>query len=321
MSDSFTSLKGFNRISDVDIQSTVQQNVIGFFDWGFLTKGGFTNVKLGVQDINGGDKSVLKPVSDPLYPDGRVWQCFRQNLVWESGLPTSFQPIQISGVYINGTFRRPTDVGYEHYVDYEGGRVIFTTQSFKSNSIVKMEYAYKSVNMANVQVVPLIKELQSYPNDITSSNYISQSGDNYALSREKIQIPVITVEVSPRVTFRGYEIGSSNQWMEMDIILHVLAQDQTDAMKYGMFCAAQKDLTVWMYDLNLMAASGATPLDFRGAKTANPKTYPQLVDLSSNGGYRFNRMYFKDASVVGPNHVGTIYHTAVRFTIETVAIW
>lgn len=320
MSDSFTSLKGFSRISDVDIQSTVQQNIIDFFDWGFLTKGGFTNVRLGVTDINNGDKSALKPVSDPSYSDGQVYACFRQNLVWESGLPTSFQPIQISGVYVNGTFRRPTDVGYEHYVDYDGGRVVFNSARPK-NTIVKMEYAYKTIRVSNVQVVPLIKELQSYPNDITSDNYNTQSGDWYALSREKLQMPVITIETSPRVTFEPYEIGGSNQWMEMDVILHVLTQDQSDAMKYGMFCAAQKDLTIWMYDLNLMAASGAMPLDYRGAKIANPKTYPQLVDLSSNGGYRFNKVYFKDASVVGPNHVGTIYHSAVRFTMQTVAIW
>ena len=46
MANSYTTLKGFSSMADVDYQNIIQQNLINFFDWGFLDKGAFTNVRL-----------------------------------------------------------------------------------------------------------------------------------------------------------------------------------------------------------------------------------------------------------------------------------
>ena len=144
MANSYTTLKGFSSMADVDYQNIIQQNLINFFDWGFLDKGAFTNVRLSVADIRGSDRSKLYLVKDPNYTDGTVWSTFRENLVWESGLSCATQPIAISGVYINGAFKTPTTSGYQHYVDYVNGRVIFTNP-LPLNSIVKMEYSFKNI--------------------------------------------------------------------------------------------------------------------------------------------------------------------------------
>jgi hypothetical protein len=318
MAESYTTLKGFNSISDTDIQSAVLQNVLSFFDWGFIDKGAFSNVRLNTADIRAKNKSRLRLVNDPNYTNGQVWSTFRENLVWESGVSCTTQPVQISGVYVNGAFKSPTASGYEHYVDYNNGRVIFSS-AISTSSTVNMEYSYKDIYFTTDEVVPLIKELQQGSYNITSDFTVS-SGDWSQLDRAKAQLPIVTFEVSPLTKFRPLELGSSAYWVDTDILVHVLAEDDEIARKLSNFISYQIDKTIWMFDINLMASSGAFPIDYRGAKASNPLTYPSLVKHNNNGGYRYNKLTFTDATLQGPTSVGTIYHSVVRFNTEVVSI-
>jgi len=319
MSTSYTTLKGFDSISDVDIESTIQQNIIGFFDWGFINKGAFTNVHLSTTDIRSNDKSILIPVNEAGKSSGQVWTTFRKNLVWESGLYTVSQPIQISGVYVNGSFKTPTTSGYQHYVDYVNGRVVFTTP-IPTNSTVKMEHSYKNLLVTNLSVVPLIKEAQAHSFDISSEGYSVRSGDWTQYTNQIVQLPLIAVEMTPNASFSAIEIGQVNQYLDIDVILHTLAESKSDAMKYAMGSASQQEKTIFMYNLTMMNASGALPLDYRGAKVVNPLTYEQLVRESRDGGYRYNKLYFFNSRLVGPNPVGNLYHAATRYTVRTTLI-
>ncbi len=318
MSESYTTLKGFNSISDTDVQSAILQNIVSFFDWGFIDKGAFSNVRLNTADIRAKNKSRLKVVTDPNYTDGQVWSTFRENLVWESGVSCSTQPIQISGVYVNGSFKTPTTSGYQHYIDYVNGRVVFSSAISKS-SVVNMEYSYKDIYFTTDEVLPLMQELQQNSYKITSE-FTSNSGDWNTLERAKVQLPIVTIEISPRTKFRPLEMGNSAHWIETDILLHVLAEDSEIARKISNFISYQIDKTIWMFDINLVASSGAFPIDYRGAKTSNPLTYPNLVKHNNDGGYRYNKLTFTDATVQGPVLVGTIYHSVVRFSTEVVSI-
>lgn len=316
MSSSYTTLKGFNSVSDTDLLSAVEQNVIAFFDWGFLDKGSFNTVRVSNTDIRGGNRSILKKVSDPNYTDGQVWSTFHQNLAWESGLSFTEQPVQISGVYVNNAFKTKNTSGYEHYVDYTNGRVVFNT-AIPTTSVVKMEYSYKNLLITNADSVPILKEVQYRPFDISSENYnTSTSGEWSRLGRAKVQLPILAVEVTPRTTFKPLELGNTLQTASVDILIHVFAENESMSKRYASFLSYQKDKTIYMYDPDMVARSGCFALDYRGAKTLNPKTYPNLID----GGYRYNKLRFSDCSLEGPYRIENIYHAPVRFTTEIVSI-
>jgi len=318
MSESYTTLKGFNSISDTDVQSAILQNVISFFDWGFIDKGAFSNVRLNTADIRAKNKSKLKLVTDPNYTNGQVWSTFRENLVWESGVSCTTQPVQISGVYVNGAFKTPTTSGYQHYVDYTHGRVIFSS-AISTSSVVNMEYSYKDIYFTTDDIIPLVKSLQENSHVITS-DFTANSGDWNILERTKTQMPLVSIEISPRTRFKPLELGNSAYWMETDILMHVLAEDSEAARKLSNFISYQIDKTIWMFDINLIASSGAFPIDYRGAKTSHPLTYPSLVKHNNDGGYRYNKLTFTDATLQGPTAVGTIFHSIVKFNTEVVSI-
>jgi len=41
-----TQLKGFQNSQDATLSNILLRNLISFYDWGFLDKGGFVNVKI-----------------------------------------------------------------------------------------------------------------------------------------------------------------------------------------------------------------------------------------------------------------------------------
>lgn len=318
MSESYTTLKGFNSISDTDIQSAIEQNLIAFFDWGFLNKGAFSNVRLSTSDIRSKNKSTLRLVKDPNFTDGRVWATFRQNLVWESGLSCVTQPINISGVYVNGSFKTPSTSGYQHYVDYPNGRVVFTSP-ISTSSTVQMEYSYKDIKFTTAEVVPLVQTIQqnSY---VIPSNFSASSGDLSTLEIAKVQLPIVSIETSPKTKFVPYELGGDSSLIEMDVLFHILAEDAEIARKISNFIAYQRDKTLFMYDVNLVAASGDFALTYLGSKSTNPKGYTDLIKLSSDGGYRNNKIALLEVSVQGPNPISTVYHSITRFSTEVLSI-
>jgi hypothetical protein len=314
----YLTLNGFTNITDLDLQNAIQQSIISFFDWGFLNMGGFTNIKINQNDIRGSSRSTLQLVKDPNFTDGKVWETFRQNLVYESGLTSATQPISISGVFINNCFVLPSHPQSGFYVNYPDGLVVFNNP-IPTNSVVNMEYSFKTINIINTQVVPLIKEAQSYSFNLTNNDYSASSGDWNQLSRKKIQFPLVNVEFSPKVTSRPYEMGDFAQFVHSDILMHVITEDQSSAMKFASMIFAQKEKSIYMYNMQMASASGAMPLDGNGARTPSGLLYPKLVALSNQGGYRTKILRFADASCIGPNNAGTIYHSVVRFTTEVIA--
>ena len=79
-------LKGFNRVTDLNLNNHIQDNIIEFFDWALLNKGNYFNVDLGELSPGGDDYSRLRLSSDPNYTAGQVWEVFRGTWVWQSGV-------------------------------------------------------------------------------------------------------------------------------------------------------------------------------------------------------------------------------------------
>ena len=123
-----TKLSNLSNAQDATLSNILLDNFIAFYDWGFLDRGSFYSIQIPQSGIYGGDRHKLRSADDPNYTDGQVWEGYRQNWVWESGIDaTTEQPIAISGVFVDSTFYATGNVSKPFYIDYPNGRVVFDT--------------------------------------------------------------------------------------------------------------------------------------------------------------------------------------------------
>lgn len=320
----YTTLKGLDSFHKTQLLESLGPNIIMFFDWGFTNAGAFNNVKLGNLDINGGDKSVLKLASDPNYSTGKVWQLPSRNIVWESGVNNG-SAINISGLYYNSSFLPLNTSGnFAYNIDYKNGRVIFDS-GLPSNSVVKMEYSHKIIDIKEARESKLMQYMQLDYNT-TSTQYINSSGEASILSPNKIQLPHIAIEVSPNIVSKPYELGSFTELREIDILCHVFSKDYSYKEKIGDILINQKDKGFFLLDIDMIARSGDFPLDYRGYKKSSVKTYPTLVDYNSymyrEYQARFKQIYVSSNTYINYNFKDLtgngVQHLVVRMTVEII---
>lgn len=308
--------KGISSIGQVTLTDVLVTNVVSYFDWGFVNAGGFVNVNYPVSSgLYGGNPSVLRPVQDPRFSTGRVWESKRSNWVWEQGTEVN-TPIAISGVYVNNTLLTS---GY--YFDYPNGRVIFNT-GIAASSSVRVNYSYKSVKVVEAKSVPFLQRLEYNSFKIDSPNFMLGSGDNIGLVDQRLQMPVVGISTIDR-TYRPYQIGDKSVWSYSDILFDVLAEDEATANKIADIISYQGELTTYMFNQSLIP-TGNYPLDYRGALVNPSSVYPNLIRSSGDGGYRyqqaqFGKLRFTNARIQQGqwlNH--QIYHIPVRLGTELV---
>ena len=320
----YTQLKGVSNIANSMISTQISDNVIEFFNWGLLEAGGYFNVNMPASGLYGGDKHKLRLVDDPNYTAGQVWEGYRSNWVWETGVAPSTQPIQISGVYVGGDFQPVTGVGtYAHHVDYPNGRVVFDS-AIPTTSTVSIEFSYKWVNVIKAEGIPWFREIQYNSQRVDSDHFLQTgSGDWSQLGQNRVQLPAIAVEVVPRRRFEPHELGSIRR-AYTDVLLHVLAEEEYTASQLVDTVTLQEEKTLWMFDTNLLATQNKYPLNYRGELTTHALAsgrYPDLVSDTADGGLRWKKMFIptcvsQGLSMLNPNlYVGT-----VRMTTEVTGI-
>jgi len=114
-------LKGFDSINDHFLNNEIQDSLIEYFDWALLEKGNYFIVTKGETSPNGSDMSKLRMSSNDSYASGQVWEGFRSNWVWQSGVsgvglspPILGYDVNnpgMSGIYVNDTFQPSSGVG------------------------------------------------------------------------------------------------------------------------------------------------------------------------------------------------------------------
>lgn len=310
----YTTLKGFNDIGDSSISEIIQSNLINYLDWGFIDKGAFFNVNIPTSGEYGGDKNRLRLADDPNYSGGQVWEGFRSNWVWESGLSTSSQPIQVSGVYVNGTFHPLSETGaYSHTVNYPLGRIVFNSP-ISENSNVRTEFSYRWIKIYDANDIPWFKEIQFDSFRLDRPQFLTTySGDWYELGGNRIQLPAIAVEVCTNGHAKGYALGGGH-WVYRTCLFHVFTEDKASAMRIADILANQVDKTIYLYDIDRIVEDNKYPLDINGSIASGALTYPQLIDQ-----YMLYKLTFLDNQIqklypLGPN----LYHVPVRFEAETI---
>jgi len=313
-----TSFKGYNNIGESSVTEAIESNLIEYINWGFLQLGAFYNITIPASGAFGGDRHRLVAVSDPRYTDGQVWEAYRKNWVWESGVVNSSeQPIAISGVFVDGSF---IPKGSGCHVNYQNGQVIFDT-AISTTSTVQLEYSHKWVSTVAANNVPWFRkeQLRSFRVD----ERVAGSGSWSDLAENRLQMPMVAVEAVGR-DYEGYQLGG-HQYARTDVVLHVIAEDPQTAKRIASVLAEQSESTIFMYDPDLMAAQNRYSLDYRGEITPSAVCYPDLIRPVASGGFRYIskvangklRIYNSIGQETDRLHEN-IYHSPVRWSTEVI---
>jgi hypothetical protein len=303
-------LKGFTTFGDATITTDIRENLISFFDYGLIEKSGFVNVEIPSTGYYGGLDHQLRIVDDPRYTYGQVWQAFRSNWVWESGLgaltSTDDGYPGVSGVYVDNTFHPTSGVGdYAHYINHPLGRVIFESP-IDDTSTVTCEYSYKYVNVTRVDGLEWFKQVQEKSERSDDTNFVNNSGEWSVLADNRLQLPAIGIEVLNARKFKPHALGGG-QNVFTDFLFHCVAEDVYTRDHLMDIVSLQNDKVLTAYDLDKIAASGDFPLDYRGVPVSGALLYPELLSLHEGNHIRIIDASIDSVYSITPNvHIGTV---------------
>lgn len=314
-------LKAISDIHQYHLTNGIQDALVEYFDWALMDVGNYFNVTLGETSPDGNDYSKLRLSSDPNYTDGQVWEGFRKNWIWQSGVDYSPSPMVgndpenpgISGIYVNDQFEPTSGVGqYAHYIDYFNGRVIFDSP-ISTSAKVQVEHSYKWINVVYANNVPWLREIQENTAEPTSSFYEKDKSSWNIPPEARLQLPAIAIEAVPVRNFKGYQLGGG-QWVYTDVLFHCIAEDEITRNKLLDVVSLQSNKCIYLLDVNSISEDGDYPLDYRGTPLPYALQYPDLLDLHTGGKIRFTNVRIQDMSMIGQDIFGGV----VRFTTEGI---
>ncbi len=309
-------LKGGQRhITDDALSNSLEINLKMWYDWAFLSQlGAWTEVSIPASGIYGADFSKLRAVSDPNYTNGQVWETARKDLVWESGvdyenyLGGTDNPLPVGNPVVNGV---PVTTGY--YVDYQNGQVVFTNP-ISTSSTVRLQHSYRAVQIYRADDAPWWRQIQQNSYRPDSSQFIQAGSGNWSIfGQNRIQLPAVVIEVVPRGTANGWELGSDSLRQTRDVVFNILAESGPERKNLMDIFNAQVKRGLWLFNTNTSLSEW--PFDYRGSLTGT-RTYPYFV---SETGYRWrvcemNESFITDVLEIHPN----LFMASVRTTTETI---
>lgn len=303
---------------DATLSEILLDNFVNFFDWGFLDAGLYYNIHMPQSGIYGGDRNVLRPVQSPNYNNGQVWEGYRQNWVWESGInATTDLPINISGVFVDDTFYDIDNVSKPYYINYPDGRVVFDT-AIPDTSEVKLEYSHKSVQVVPAKGIPWFRQLQQMSFRSEKDFQVSGSGGWVQLGQTRVQLPAIAVEVVPTTKMIPYQLGGG-QWVHSDIVFYIMSENDWECNNISDTIVNQNNRTLSLFNPTSAGMSGVAPFNYRNELTENAVpsgVYPSLV---ANHFYR--RCWIDSARGSAVTQVSPdLYMTTARYVTEVQPI-
>jgi hypothetical protein len=321
---SYTKLKHVTRVSDTDLLTEIETNLKYYLDWGLLGAGGWIDVEVSQTGIEGGIESTLKYVEDPSYNNGQVFQGFRKDWVWETGVEyddtgTNPDPISITGIQVGTGIYASGDTNYGWHINYPLGRVIFNS-AIPTGSTVKADYSYRWCQTYVADDAPWFRELQYKSFDASETQFIQQDkiGDWSICGHQRVQMPSVIIECVAKGGGEGYELGSNALNRQQDVLLNVIAENRQDRNKLVDYFLNLKDKVIWLFDSDLMVEQTGFPLDYRGMLVGS-KMYPDLVAATGDDGFRWKKCYIVDSNSSeieswSPN----LHEGVVRLSLEVV---
>ncbi len=310
----------FNKVSHIGntlLSSEIENNMKWFLDWAFLGIGGWSNVTMPTSGAFGGTFDTLRLVNDPSYSNGQVWEGARKDWVWETGSSyEGYDPIQISGVYVNGVLKGTGDATYGHHYNYPLGRVVFDNP-ISTTDTVKVEYSYRNVQVYVADEAPWWDELQYNSLRVDDTYYSSTGSGSWGiLANHRVQMPAIVLETVPRRRFKPYQLGDTSQFVQQDIVFHIVGENRWWRNQLVDILSYQIDSQLWLFKTDTLIGSGAYPLDYRGMKVSSPLNYDDVVNTPQ---YRYLLARMTNMSITEmESYDARLHEGTVRATLEVV---
>lgn len=313
----YTTFSKVSHIGNSLLSTEIENNLKWYLDWAFLGIGGWSNITIPTSGAWGGSFDSLRLVSDPAYTDGQVWESARKDWVWETGSSYSgYDPIQISGVYVNSTLYGTGDATYGHHYNYPLGRVVFDS-AISTTSTVKAEYSYRNVQVYIADEAPWWDELQYNSLRVDDTTYSATGSGSWGiLANHRVQMPSVVLEVVPRRRFTPYQMGDTSQFIKQDVLFHIVAESRWWRNQLVDILSLQKDSQLWLFNSNTLVSSGVYPLDYRGMRVTSPLNYDDIVNTAE---YRYISARLIDMSITEmESHDARLHEGTVRATLEVV---
>ena len=310
-------LKGLTTFGDATVTTHVRENLISFFEYGLLEKGAFVNVNIPSTGYYGGLEHKLALVDDRRFQSGQVWEGFRTNWVWESGVGAYTSSNKsypgVSGVYVNSVFYPTSTTGiYSHYINHPLGRVIFNSP-ISTGLSVECRYSYKHVNVTKADGLDWFKQIQTNSERSENPNFTNNEGDWGMMADNRLQLPAIGIEAVNFRSMTPYALGGG-QHVFTDFVLHCVAEDVYTRDHLVDIVTLQNEKTLQTYNLDKISTSNAFPLDYRGVPISGALLYPDLIST-----YEGNYIRLLDASIDSIYAIGTNIHIgSVRLKTEVI---
>jgi hypothetical protein len=316
----------FKGVTNVEHDQYAQNLFYGtqqWLNWSALQVGAFQNIShSNASGVLGGDFSRLRLARDPRYTSGQVWETFRSDLVWETGVSFSPSPTKMSGVYVNGSWygtAESTGTAYEHYIDYHNGRVVFAS-AISTSTVVKSDFAHRTMSFVDANE-PWFQELLYNSFRIDRADFLAAgSGQWDQLSEIKRQLPACGLELVSRRGYRPYQLGGG-QWIDQDMLVYICTEHKRERDQWLDILSMQNDRTINLLNRKRMKEDSGYPhdLDYRGMTVDNPMQYPQLAAPTGQGGFLWTNVELNDTvGEVIETVNGWLHRAVVRMTFTII---
>jgi hypothetical protein len=281
----YTTLRGPASVTDKLLSEQLEANLKMFLDWALLGLGGFADVKLPAAPTTTAGGHRLRLSDDTRFAQGRAWEGFRKDWVWETGVGGSREPVHVSGVWVNGAFKVTGATGtYAHVIDYPQGRIIFDSP-VPTGTHVAAEYSYRRYQVY-ADHPDWFRKVQMEA-DWADPAFLQPpgSGAYSEMADARVQTPAVVLRAMAGVRHEPYEMGNLTQKTTQAVALDVLGDAPGSVGWMHDALVGQEEHSLRLFDLNAVLRADAWPLDPSGMRRAGAKMYPALVAETGLGGY------------------------------------
>ena len=327
--------KGVTSLFKEGISNTLLLGVQDLLSWSLLTAGAYQNISRDppVSGVYGDElfyRYRLRPSDDPSYDFGQVWEGFRNDWVWESGVTyEGTSPIPVSGVWINGNYYKPDDSTFSHHIDFPNGRIVFDFP-LNDTQIVEANFTHRTVGVA-LGSERFIQELMFDSYDMKSlDEYLAHaSGDRTQLGERRLQLPVIGIELVKGQKSEPFQLGGARV-VYNDILFHIFADNEFDKNNIRDALMSQEEKVFYLIDRDRLKSSTRHnnpalkfphQLDLNGSPVQSGLMYPSLVSPTGlpARGFRERAARFEGLSSTDMPPVNSWLHrSTIRATFSTI---
>lgn len=290
-------LKNVCSVKSKEISEKVEINLISFFDYGFLDKGGYFNVNI---DQTGNYISNLSSLTKVVDTRGYTYWAGPKNWVYESGADSSGvnAPAQI---YVNGS-------GYSlGTINYRDGHVYNIPSNATS---VKASFSYKWLSVISAKKSGYGQNIQSdrFRPDLNTAPL-------QEVPETTISLPFISFDVPSISNSKPYGLGGEFSPMRNthNVKCSVVSNNPDDVKRIADIISKQQGYTINTFDPTDVYNSGDSPLHMNGTLNGG-KTHDQLANLYPLHQMLIKKIIARDAMDLGNG----IYRTDLNMEIESI---